>query len=160
MPQLAQMLCDFLTLETRHLCWSLEYLLMSGDAIPRTLPMRMHLLLPKLHQVSMGGATEGSIWSIVYDIGNPATLPDWRTIPYGHEMANQRMYVLDQTSVVHCPVWKTGQIAIGGVGVAKGYWGSPQKTATQFRNLASECVYLTGDLGRWMPNGQIEFLGR
>ena len=54
-PQLGQMLCDYLTPETAPMCCSLEYLLMSGDAIPRALPARMEELLPELHQVSMGG---------------------------------------------------------------------------------------------------------
>jgi len=54
-PQLAQMLCDWLTGSNAHTCTSIRYLLMSGDAIPRTLPARLQALLPQLQQVSMGG---------------------------------------------------------------------------------------------------------
>ena len=146
-PQLAEMLCDYLThnCQCAASCESLEFILMSGDAIPRSLPSRLYTLLPKCQQVSMGGATEGSIWSIIYDIGDPATLPDWPTIPYGHAMYNQRMYVLDN-QLDHCPWWATGEIAIGGVGVALGYWNAKDQTDAQFKMRNGEPVYLTGNL--------------
>ncbi|MGF1541804.1 MAG: phosphopantetheine-binding protein, partial [Pleurocapsa sp.] len=59
-------------------------------------------------------------------------------------------------------VWVTGQLYIGGVGLAKGYWGDQQKTNASFiiHPDTGERIYRTGDLGRYLPNGAIEFLGR
>eukprot|EP00656_Telonema_subtile_P049638 TRINITY_DN6210_c0_g1_i1.p1 TRINITY_DN6210_c0_g1~~TRINITY_DN6210_c0_g1_i1.p1 ORF type:complete len:991 (+),score=169.37 TRINITY_DN6210_c0_g1_i1:119-3091(+) len=158
-PQFVVMLSDHLGAVPTAQCDSLKIVMMSGDFIPKALPRELHQLLPDLRMVSMGGATEGSIWSIIYEIGDPATLPAWPTVPYGHAMANQEMFVLD-CSDHHRPVCVAGEIAIGGVGVAQGYWRSPEKTNRQFKLVNGEWTYLTGDMGRWRSNGEIEFLGR
>ena len=158
-PQFVVMLTDYLGASSYQLTESLEVVMMSGDYIPTGLPHELHQLLPEVRMVSMGGATEGSIWSIVYEIGNPALLPPWPTIPYGHEMENQRMYVLGGTAE-HRPLCVAGEIAIGGVGVAQGYWKSAAKSASQFKVIQGEWVYMTGDIGRWRSNGEMEFLGR
>src|SRR6185312_8901157 len=109
--------------------------------------------------VSLGGATEGSIWSILYPIGT--VLPEWRSIPYGRAMANQRMYVLNEALSL-CPAWVPGDLYIGGAGVARGYWGAEERTAASFlvHPRTGERLYRTGDLGRFLPDGTIEFLGR
>ncbi len=133
--------------------------LLSGDWIPVTLPDRVRQLWPDSQVISMGGATEGAIWSIMYRIGKVD--PAWRSIPYGRAMANQRMYVLDR-HLQPRPVWATGEITIGGVGVARGYWQDPERTGDRFvRHPASGTrLYRTGDLGRLLPDGTIELLGR
>src|SRR5690606_771063 len=71
---------------------SLRAVLMSGDWIPTTLPDRIRALCPGAAVLSLGGATEGSIWSIWYEIDHVD--PSWRSIPYGVAMPGQRMYVL------------------------------------------------------------------
>jgi acyl-coenzyme A synthetase/AMP-(fatty) acid ligase/acyl carrier protein len=109
--------------------------------------------------VSLGGATEASIWSIHHPIGKvPA---DWTRIPYGRPLANQRMYVLHQ-DLRPCPVWTPGEIMIGGAGLARGYWADPERTAERFviHPGTGERLYRTGDLGRYLPDGEIDFLGR
>ncbi len=133
--------------------------MLSGDKIPCDLPARIRALMPTVSLWSLGGATEGSIWSIWYEIGEVD--PSWSTIPYGRAMTNQEMYVLD-AGFNHCPPFMPGRIFIGGVGVAQGYWRDPAKTAAAFRThpVTGERIYDTGDLGRWLPDGNIEFLGR
>ena len=81
--------------------------------------------------------------------------------PVRQALANQSMHVLDD-AMAPCPVWTTGEIYIGGVGVASGYWADPERTAERFvRHPATgERLYRTGDLGRFHPGGDIEFLGR
>ena len=137
----------------------LRLVLLSGDWIPVGLPDRIKALAPEAHVVSLGGATEGSIWSIYHEIERVD--PSWDSIPYGKALPNQRMYVLD-SKLRPCPDLVTGDIYIGGLGVALGYWKSPEKTRRQFLEHpeSGERLYATGDLGRLRRDGNIEFLGR
>jgi SagB-type dehydrogenase family enzyme len=140
---------------------------MSGDWIPVSLPGAIRACLPEAQLVSLGGATEASVWSIFYPIGTVS--PEWASIPYGTPLANQRWYVLDD-EMRCCPPWVTGRLFIGGVGVARGYWARPALTAEKFLPdpfAASEeatngalHLYDTGDLGRYRGDGSLEFLGR
>ena len=67
--------------------------MMSGDWIPVSLPGVIRAVLPEAQVISLGGATEASVWSIVYPIETVS--PDWASIPYGTPLANQRWHVLD-----------------------------------------------------------------
>lgn len=138
---------------------SLRHVWMSGDWIPLSLPERLRVLAPNARQLSMGGATEASIWSISYPID--AVDPSWRSVPYGRPMRNQRFYVLSD-ALEPCPVGVKGELHIGGVGVARGYWRDPERSADRFveHPESGERLYKTGDLGRYDENGVIEFLGR
>lgn len=133
--------------------------LLSGDWIPVTLPDAVRALHPDVELLSLGGATEASIWSVSYPIGEVP--PEWSSIPYGKPLANQTLHIYDER-LEPCPVWTVGEIYIGGVGVAKGYWADPEKTADRFvvHPRTGERLYRTGDLGRYLPDGDIEFLGR
>jgi len=132
---------------------------LSGDWIPLTLPDQIRSFSPKARVISLGGATEASIWSILYPI--ETVDPAWKSIPYGRAMVNQTFHVLD-SALEPCPTWVTGRLYIGGIGLAKGYWRDPQKTAERFitHPQTGERLYRTGDLGRWLSDGHIEFLGR
>ncbi|NEQ96594.1 MAG: amino acid adenylation domain-containing protein, partial [Cyanothece sp. SIO2G6] len=138
---------------------SLRLVLLSGDWLPLMLPDQIRNLAPAAEVVSLGGATEASIWSIFYPIDQVET--NWASIPYGHPLANQQFYVLD-AQLENCPVWASGQLYIGGEGLANGYWRDPVKTTKSFitHPRTGEALYRTGDLGRYLPNGEIEFLGR
>jgi SagB-type dehydrogenase family enzyme len=85
----------------------------------------------------------------------------WISIPYGKPMANQKFYVLDE-GLAHRPVWVPGKLYIGGIGLAMGYWRDEEKTRASFvtHPKTGERLYLTGDMGRYLPDGNIEFLGR
>ncbi|KMJ47087.1 peptide/polyketide synthetase [Xenorhabdus khoisanae] len=142
-----------------HALNSLRWILMSGDWIPTNLPEKLHAIHPALNLLSLGGATEASIWSIAYPIVQVD--PNWRSIPYGKPLANQTFYVLN-SALSPCPVWVTGELYIGGQGLALGYWADSEKTEQAFitHPKTGERLYRTGDLGRWRPDGNIEFLGR
>jgi amino acid adenylation domain-containing protein len=133
--------------------------IMSGDWIPTTLPERSKAVLPSTDLHSLGGATEASIWSIHHPIEKVSS--DWASIPYGSAMANQTFHVLGGQGEV-CPDWVTGELYIGGVGLASEYYKDEQKTAAAFiqHPQTKERLYRTGDLGRWHPDGYIEFIGR
>jgi len=138
---------------------SLRLVMMSGDWIPLGLPDQIRRVLPKVNVVSLGGATEASIWSILYPIGKVDS--NWKSIPYGKAMLNQSFHVLKE-DFAPCPTWVPGQLFIGGVGLAKGYLHDEQKTDASFvvNPANGERLYRTGDLGRFLPDGNIEFLGR
>jgi thioesterase domain-containing protein/acyl carrier protein len=133
--------------------------MLSGDWIPVSLPDRIRRLSPGIAVVSLGGATEAAIWSILHPIEEVD--PAWTSIPYGRPMDNQSFHVLGP-ALEPRPLWVPGQLAIGGVGLARGYWRDGEKTRTSFfrHPRTGERLYRTGDLGRWLPDGTIEFLGR
>ncbi|MER6306840.1 amino acid adenylation domain-containing protein [Streptomyces sp. NPDC001657] len=152
-PQLAGLLVD----EGSRLD-TLRAFLLSGDWIPTGLPDRIRALAPEAVVMSLGGATEGSIWSIWYGIDEVD--PSWSSIPYGVAMPNQRMYVLNDQGE-HCPVGVIGEIHIGGAGVALGYWRDEELTAQRYvEHPTLGRLYRTGDLGRWSRAGHMEFIGR
>ncbi|MDX2679230.1 non-ribosomal peptide synthetase [Streptomyces soliscabiei] len=137
----------------------LRLVLLSGDWVPVRLPDAVRMRHPHASVISLGGATEASIWSVCYPIGEVPL--DWTRIPYGKPLANQTLHVY-HPDFSECPVWTIGEIYIGGIGVAKGYWADAERTAERFLRHpeTGEVLYRTGDLGRYLPGGDIEFLGR
>ncbi|WP_370266123.1 amino acid adenylation domain-containing protein [Streptomyces sp. V4I8] len=156
-PQLAGLLADEAG-DVPGALGSLRAVLLSGDWIPTQLPERLWELSPGVTVMSLGGATEGSIWSIWHEVDRVD--PTWTSVPYGTAMPGQRMYVLNGAGE-HCPVGVAGEIHIGGGGVALGYWRDEERTAERFvEHPMLGRLYRTGDLGRWTRDGWIEFLGR
>ncbi|MFD0691983.1 non-ribosomal peptide synthetase [Actinomadura fibrosa] len=137
----------------------LRLALLSGDWIPVDLPDAVRARCPGIEVVSLGGATEASIWSVHFPIGDVAA--EWTSIPYGRPLANQTLHVYD-SALEPRPVWCPGEIYIGGTGVARGYWADPELTGQRFGThpVTGARLYRTGDLGRYLPGGDIEFLGR
>ena len=167
-PALMQLLTTELshTSDSPEASYSLRLALLSGDWIPLTLSEQVKQHFPAAQVISLGGATEASIWSIAYPI--KSVDPGWHSIPYGRPLANQQWYVLDD-NLQPCPLWVPGQLYIGGTGLAKGYWNRPALTTERFVEVELGFVgstqptvplYKTGDLGRYLPDGTLEFLGR
>lgn len=157
-PPLAALMVDFAAGQGLTLP-DLRLVMLSGDWIPLDLPDRIRAIAPNARVVSLGGATEAAIWSILYEIGD--IQPHWRSIPYGYPMTNQTWHVLNREGQ-DVPVWVAGELYIGGYGLAEGYWGDVAKTDAAFikRPGTGERIYRTGDIGRYLPGGLIEFLGR
>jgi amino acid adenylation domain-containing protein len=158
-PPLMKLLAEYAAGQPDRLPPTLRLILLSGDWIPLKLPEQIRSSLPEVSIISLGGATEASIWSIFYPI--ETVEPDWNSIPYGRPLSNQTFHVLDE-SLKPCPTWVTGQLYIGGIGLALGYWRDQVKTDASFiqHPQTNERLYRTGDLGRYLPDGNIEFLGR
>jgi amino acid adenylation domain-containing protein len=158
-PALMKMLVEYLAGRGERLTPSLRLVMLSGDWLPVNLPGQIKELSGGAEVYSLGGATEASIWSILYPVREVGA--DWKSIPYGRPMVNQRFHVLDEWLEPR-PVWVPGQLYIGGVGLARGYWGDPEKTRASFftHPQTGERLYRTGDWGRYLPGGDIEFLGR
>ncbi len=137
----------------------LRNVVLVGEVISRSLPARIRQWRPGCRVVSAGGATESSIWSILYDIPETPILAP--SVPYGQAMAHQRFYVLDRHLRV-LPPCLPGEQYIGGAGVARGYYRNPSLTEEKFiyHPELGERLYRTGDAGRYLPDGNLEFLGR
>ncbi|MGK9269356.1 amino acid adenylation domain-containing protein, partial [Bacillus inaquosorum] len=136
----------------------LRLILLSGDWIPVTLPERIQDHFVDSKVISLGGATEASIWSIYYPINK--VKKEWTSIPYGYPLANQTYYVLDYNNEL-CPIGVKGELFIGGKGVAEGYLNAKEKTEASFIEHPSYGrLYKTGDMGVFTQDGYIEFQGR
>ncbi|MUK51037.1 non-ribosomal peptide synthetase [Aliivibrio fischeri] len=157
-PAQLQMLTSYLDSQAiKFENWRLA--LLSGDWIPVTLPEQIRRHVPALQMIAMGGATEAAIWSNYHDI--VAVDPSWNSIPYGLPLANQGFRVLDQ-ALRDAPVWVAGELMITGAGLAEGYLADEILSEQKFFHhpVDGQRLYRTGDLGRYLPGGEIEFLGR
>ena len=142
---------------------SLEQLLLGGEAIPQNLAVELkHKMSGELH--NMYGPTETTIWSSTTNIENPE-----KGVTIGKPIANTQIYILDN-HLQAVPFGITGEIYIGGEGIARGYKNKPDLTAEKFipnpftldqngRTVGTR-LYRTGDQGYLRPDGMIEFVGR
>lgn len=161
-PAFLQMLVEYLEARADRpelLPRFLRRVVLAGDWIPVTLPDRLRRLAPGVQFIASGGPTETTIWDIWNPVGDVD--PAWPSIPYGRPMDNTRYHVLSRL-LEPCPVWVPGQLCIAGAGLARGYWRDDAKTRERFVTHpdTGERIYLSGDVGRYLPDGSIEFLGR
>ena len=137
---------------------TLKNVLLSGDWIPLELPQKIWDMFPNAEVCSLGGATEGSIWSIYYPIKHIDET--WKSIPYGYPLANQTIYVLNFDGEL-CPIGVQGEICIGGRGVAKEYCGNEAETKAHYvEHPLYGRIYKTGDYGYMSSEGYVVFIGR
>ncbi|WP_106915368.1 amino acid adenylation domain-containing protein [Chryseobacterium aurantiacum] len=136
---------------------SLRLVLVSGDWVGLDLKERMQEKSENGQLVALGGATEASIWSNFFPVKE--IQPNWKSIPYGKPLANQKYRVVNHLGM-DCPDGITGELWIGGKGVATGYTNNEELTHSRFVTAHGEKWYRTGDLGRYWPDGNLEFLGR
>ena len=161
-PPLLEMLVDYAETHPEQHPKSLKVTILGGDWVPVTLPDRLKALAPHVQVIVLGGATESSIHSTVYAVDKIE--PDWNSIPYGKPMANQHTYILD-AALQPVPIGVPGELHLGGVGLARGYFERTALTAEKFiahpfSKKKGDRIYKAGDLARWLPDGNIELLGR
>jgi acyl-CoA synthetase (AMP-forming)/AMP-acid ligase II len=141
----------------------LRYLLVGGDALdPKTIRQLLTRAHRPEHVVNGYGPTETTTFACTHDIG--AVAAGAHSIPLGKPIANTQIYILD-TLGEPVPVGVEGEIYIGGDGVARGYLNRAELTAERFVNdpfstQGDARMYKSGDVGRWLPDGNIEYLGR
>ncbi|WDV47396.1 amino acid adenylation domain-containing protein [Clostridiaceae bacterium M8S5] len=138
---------------------SLRLSMMSGDWIPLQMPDELIERVPNIKIVSLGGATEASIWSNYHEY--KCLEENWVSIPYGKPLNNQGFRILDK-NMNDCPIFVAGDLYITGKGLALGYYNDEKLTKEKFFTHPNDgqMLYKTGDLGRYLENGEIEFLGR
>lgn len=134
-----------------------RYVMLSGDRIPSDQPKRIHEAFPNAKMESLGGATEASIWSIRFPLDVDSLV---NRVPYGYPLSNQEIYVLGVDGI-SCPIGVEGEIHIGGIGLAQGYIGEPERTSAAFISHPTlGRLYRTGDMGVFNNEGFVEFRGR
>ncbi|MGK4579226.1 amino acid adenylation domain-containing protein [Kitasatospora sp. HPMI-4] len=158
-PALLEMLVSWLGESGTPAPGPLRLAVLSGDWIPVGLPDRVRDRYPAARVVSMGGATETSINSLIYEIGDVD--PSWTSIPYGDPLPGEGCLLLDD-SLAPVPAGTAGELCITGTGLARGYWDDPRQTEAAFVRHSELGVrmYRTGDRARVRPDGTLEFLGR
>ncbi len=140
---------------------SLRRVICSGEALPAELQKRFFARLPGTELHNLYGPTEAAV-----DVTYWACRPDDArlTVPIGRPVANTQMYVLD-ARMQPVPEGVAGELYIGGVQVGRGYVGRSDLTVQRFvpdpfSHTPGARLYKTGDLGRFLPDGAIEYLGR
>jgi amino acid adenylation domain-containing protein len=141
----------------------LRWLMSTGDTLPLSLTREWLALYPDIPVMNSYGPTECSDDIAHYPI---LTSPSESviSIPIGRPIANMKTYILD-SYLSPVPIGVTGEIYVGGIGVGKGYINDPERTALAFMSdpfsdVPGARMYKTGDLGRYLPDGNLEFLGR
>ncbi|MGB7891209.1 MAG: amino acid adenylation domain-containing protein, partial [Microcoleus sp.] len=146
-------------------------ILCGGEALPRQLANQ--LLLRGAAVWNLYGPTETTIWSTLYQVDRKD-----ESVSIGRPIANTQIFILDPY-LMPVPVGVFGELHIGGAGLSRGYLNRPELTAEKFipnpfaedpihasfilnssSEILSERLYKTGDLARYLPDGNIEFMGR
>jgi amino acid adenylation domain-containing protein len=131
----------------------------TGEAVKRELVQRWFAAQPGIKVVNAYGLTETS------DDTNHEVMdrvPDGPRVPLGRPVRNVRVYVVDE-HLAPVPLGAPGEIVFSGVCVGRGYVNDPERTAAAFTldpYRPGERLYRSGDHGRWLPDGRLEFLGR
>ncbi|MGY2402327.1 amino acid adenylation domain-containing protein [Pseudomonas sp. SDO5271_S396] len=155
------MLQQFLELDESALCTSLTDVLCGGGELTEALARGVQARLPNVRLHNVYGPTEATVDSSAWTLEPGAPVPALQ-LPIGRAINNTRLYVLDEHDRP-VPTGVSGQLHIGGVGVARGYLGLAQMTAERFIDspfVPGDRLYRTGDLVRYLPDGNLEFLGR
>ncbi|MGF0314927.1 amino acid adenylation domain-containing protein [Nocardia fluminea] len=138
---------------------SLRAVILGGDWVDVALPARLAAVAPNSRFAGLGGATETAIHSTICEVVDGRVPAEWTAVPYGTPLRNVQCRVVGPAGN-DCPDWVSGELWIGGDGVAAGYRNDPERTADRFVTHEGLRWYRTGDLARYLPDGGLEFLGR
>ncbi|MEH1775233.1 non-ribosomal peptide synthetase [Nostoc sp.] len=149
---------------------NLKWMMVVGEPVSVSLVNRWLEIYPEIKIVNAYGPTEAADDITQFIVDKP--LPEnQRTVPIGKPLANLNLYILDGEMQL-LPIGAPGEICVSGIGVGDGYWKNQEKTnfsfvTNPFTDVSQklpenrrDLIYKTGDLGRWLPDGNIEFLGR
>ncbi|SDT84455.1 non-ribosomal peptide synthetase [Desulfobacula phenolica] len=138
----------------------MKHWICSGEALPGDLSERFVKTLPNAVLTNLYGATE--VWDVTR-CDTRDNLP-YDPMPIGKTMGNMKGYILND-KMQPVPVGVIGELHFSGVHMAHGYWKRPYLTARQFvpnpfSSTPGQRLYKTGDLGRWLPDGNFEYICR
>ncbi|WP_027255435.1 non-ribosomal peptide synthetase [Planktothrix agardhii] len=157
-------LASELTPTALQIITNIKLIMVGGEAIQQSKVKQWHTItannssLPKLF--NRYGPTEGTIVTTLYEFTSPSAT----NVPIGRSISNIQVYILD-AFLQPVPVGVAGELHIGGAGLARGYLNRPELTQEKFipdpfSNYSDSRLYKTGDLARYLPDGNIEYLGR
>ncbi|MDF5719751.1 MAG: amino acid adenylation domain-containing protein [Rhizonema sp. PD37] len=166
---------DYLKIVPSHLAALLEgspqesilprqCLILGGEAVSWKLIKQIKQYNPNCQILNHYGPTETTVGVTTFTIPDQPASNDEKTVPLGRPLANMQIYVLDK-QLKPVPIGVPGELYIGGAGLARGYLNRPELTAQRFMtNPFSQengvRLYKTGDLVRYLNDGNLEFLGR
>jgi amino acid adenylation domain-containing protein/thioester reductase-like protein len=144
-----------------------QCLVLGGEAASWDLVEKVQQSAPNCRILNHYGPTETTVGVLTYPVKSKCDSYNAKTVPIGCAIANTQVYLLDE-QLQPVPIGVPGEIYIGGAGLARGYLNRPELTAEKFitvENLGGQDahptrVYKTGDKARYLPDGNIEFLGR
>jgi amino acid adenylation domain-containing protein len=139
----------------------LSRVIVAGEVCPPDLVAKSAQQQPQVELFNEYGPTEGTVWASMHNCSHPLSR---QSVPIGRPIANARVYILDARGEP-VPVGVAGELYIGGAGVTRGYLRRPELTAERFvpdpyMRQAGARMYKTGDTGRWLADGNMEFVGR
>jgi amino acid adenylation domain-containing protein len=163
---LVPQLFNQLAIQSYGIFVGLKYFLIGGDLVRGDQVNELRIRYPELKILHMYGPTENTTFSTYL----PVTEFYRASIPIGKPIANSTVYIVDKYNKL-VPIGVPGELLVGGDGVARGYLNRPELTAEKFLPVASMfnrsymshtsyIIYKTGDLAKWLPDGNIEFMGR
>jgi aspartate racemase len=140
----------------------LRYLVAGGEALSVAHVLKAARQLKNCQLINGYGPTEGTTFTCCFPV--PASWAGGASVPIGRPINRTRVYILDSARNP-APIGVPGELYIGGDGLACGYLNSPELTAGKFVTIdlgggVSERLYRSGDLARWLTDGNIEFIGR
>lgn len=137
---------------------SLRGIALGGERWPDHLAELHKSKIPNASLYNEYGPTEATVWSSCQEIYNAQTGKDF-PITIGRPIVNTAIYILDKYHHP-MPIKMVGEICIAGDGVSSGYFNDSSLTKEKFIRINGEKIYRTGDLGRYLENGEIELWGR
>ncbi|MEM7187209.1 MAG: amino acid adenylation domain-containing protein, partial [Bacteroidota bacterium] len=160
--QVQGMLCvpsfyKFLMNESEFEQTSLKVAILAGEYLPENLVIRHYELFANCELYNEYGPTENTVWASVAKID-----AEFDRVTIGRPINNCQIHILNNQMNL-MPIGVVGELYIGGKNLAAGYLNRPELTEERFVAHpfeTGEKLYKTGDLGRWLPDGNIEFMGR
>ncbi len=144
-----------------------QCLVLGGEAASWDLVEKVQQSAPNCRILNHYGPTETTVGVLTYPVKSKLASYNSQTVPIGRAIANTQVYLLDE-QLQPVPIGVPGELYIGGAGLARGYLHRPELTAEKFittkhmggQDAHPTRVYKTGDRARYLPDGNIEFLGR
>jgi len=136
---------------------NVKTILTGGDKVSATHVNKIRSTYPQINVIQAYGPTENTTFSTTFLVDD-----FYDKIPIGKPLTNRQVYILDER-MNPMPIGVDGEICVGGLGTAKGYLNQPDLTDEKFIDnpfIENKKIYKTGDFGRWLPNGTIQFVGR
>jgi amino acid adenylation domain-containing protein len=157
-PSYLEVVCSYLEVHPRELP-DLHCVSTTGEALKKELTQRWFAVQPGITIGNAYGLTETSD-DVTHEVMD--RVPDRERVPLGPAVINVHIYVVDE-HLAPVPLGAPGEIVFSGVCVGRGYINDPERTAAAFMDdpiRPGERIYRSGDHGRWLPEGKLEFLGR
>ena len=135
----------------------LKRVIVAGESLKKSLIEKHNQVNEICELYNEYGPTENSVWATVDHVKK-----DTDKVVIGKPIKSTKVYILDKNLEI-LPIGREGELYLGGKGVAQGYLNAQELTQSKFIEnpfQPEEIIYKTGDLGKWLPNGTIEFLGR